>query len=277
MINQRPPPTAFDEYRLLWSIGRGGMGDVFLGHDVLLDRKVAIKFLRPAPDDDLDQRELSLAEARAAAQLQGPNVVAVYRVGEVDGLAYIVSEYVAGRSLDLLPRPLPWQRVLELGLGLSKGLATAHERGVLHRDIKLSNAILAEDGTVKLLDFGLAKLMGAPDAAAGLALKQSTPGSTSAATTDEYPPLPIRQVTGSDEVKKGTGAGVVSIREQALLGPAGVGRPGAEARGPSGIRGTVKIIRASRRCGPLCRGRKARLARSHGHPLPFPPGMRHGG
>ena len=218
------------------------MGEVFLGHDVLLDRKVAIKFLSPHPDDDLDQRELSLAEARAAAQLQGPNVVAVYRVGEVDGLAYIVSEYVAGRNLDLLPRPLPWQRVLELGLGLSKGLAAAHERGVLHRDIKLSNAILAEDGTVKLLDFGLAKLMGAPDAAAGLPLKQSAPGSTAAATTDEYPPLPLKQAAGSEEVKKPSAPGVVSVREQALLGPPGSTRSGAEARRPSGIRGTPQYM-----------------------------------
>ena len=234
------------------------MGEVFLGHDVLLDRKVAIKFLRPHPDDDLDQRELSLAEARAAAQLQGPNVVAVYRVGEVDGLAYIVSEYVAGRNLDLLPRPLPWQRALELGLGLSKGLAAAHERGVLHRDIKLSNAILAEDGTVKLLDFGLAKLMGVPDAASGLSLKQSAPGSTSAATTDEYPPLPLKQATAPDDAKKAAesgeaqkrvavplsskGAGVVSVREHALLGPPGLGRPGGEGRGPSGIRGTPQYM-----------------------------------
>jgi len=152
------PPGAFDEYQLLRLLGRGGMGEVYLAHDTLLDRLVAVKFLG-ALDPDAEAREQLLHEARAAARLQHPNVVSVYRVGELDGRPYIISEFVRGKELDLVEKPLPWRRALELGIGLSRGLAAAHRRGVLHRDIKPGNAILTEDGDVKLVDFGLAQLM----------------------------------------------------------------------------------------------------------------------
>ncbi len=150
------PPLLFAEYQLLWLLGRGGMGEVYLGHDKLLDRPVAIKFISTvAPDDKI--KEQYLTEARAAARLQHPNVVTVHRVGEIDGRLYIVSEYVRGQTLELVQKPLPGQQAHELGMGLARGLAEAHRRGVLHRDIKPGNAILADNGEIKLLDFGLAK------------------------------------------------------------------------------------------------------------------------
>lgn len=152
------PPAAFDEITLLRRLGSGGMGDVYLARDMLLDRLVAVKFLS-AIHPDTGGREQLLQEARAAARLQHPNVVSIYRVGEIDGHPFIISEFVRGRSLDALERPVPWRRALELGIGLARGLAAAHRRGVLHRDIKPGNAILTEDGEVKLLDFGLAKLV----------------------------------------------------------------------------------------------------------------------
>ncbi|MFO0580330.1 MAG: serine/threonine-protein kinase [Polyangia bacterium] len=132
------PPRTFDEYRLLWTLGRGGMGDVYLGHDLLLDRPVAIKFISSVEPDAM-LREQFLTEARAAARLQHPNVVTVYRVGEIEGHPYIISEYIRGQALDRAKRPMPWQRVRELALGLARGLAAAHRRGVLHRDIKPGN------------------------------------------------------------------------------------------------------------------------------------------
>src|SRR5262249_12611989 len=144
--------------RLLWQLGRGGMGEVYLGHDTLLDRPVAIKFIS-AIDPDALMREQFLTEARAAARLQHPNVVTVYRVGEIDGRPYIISEFVRGQNLDHIKLPMPWTRALELSIGLSRGLAAAHRRGVLHRDIKPGNVILPADGEVKLLDFGLAKFV----------------------------------------------------------------------------------------------------------------------
>jgi len=155
------PPKAFDEYRLLWPLGRGGMGAVYLGHDMLLDRAVAIKFISSINPDAVS-REQFLTEARAAARLQHPNVVTVYRVGEIEGRPYIIQEYIRGQSLERAKKPFPWQQVLDLAIGLSRGLAAAHRRGVLHRDLKPGNVMLPSDGGgAKLLDFGLAKLLDA--------------------------------------------------------------------------------------------------------------------
>lgn len=151
------PPPSFDEYTLIKPLGQGGMGSVFLARDTLLERLVAVKFM--ARHLDTVARQRFLVEARAAARLQHPNVVTVYRIGELDGHPYIVSELVRGVSLAELPKPVPWPRALELGRELARGLAAAHLRGVLHRDIKPGNAMVSETGEVKLLDFGLAKLV----------------------------------------------------------------------------------------------------------------------
>jgi serine/threonine protein kinase/formylglycine-generating enzyme required for sulfatase activity len=157
------PPTTFEEYRLLHLLGRGAMGQVFLAEDRLLDRLIAIKFIG-ARSPTQAARERLFAEARAIARLQHPNVVTVYRVSEVLGRPFLVSEYVRGRSLDQIEMPVPWTKALAIGIDLARGLAAAHRRGVLHRDIKPANAVIAEDGTVKLLDFGLAELMPSGDA-----------------------------------------------------------------------------------------------------------------
>lgn len=156
-----PPQQEFDEYKLVKHLGAGAMGDVFLAHDRLLDRPVAVKFIAADLETDVGARERFYVEARAAARLQHPNVVTVYRVGELEHRPYLISEFVRGERLDQLPRPMPWQRALELAIGLARGLAAAHRRGVLHRDIKPANTILAENGDIKLLDFGLAKLIDA--------------------------------------------------------------------------------------------------------------------
>ena len=150
------PPDQFDEFRLVRSLGGGAMGQVYLAHDTLLDRHVAVKFVYAAPDPAARARVLD--EARAIARLQHPNVVAIYRVAEVAGHPYLVSEYVQGRALHELPRPMPWRAVLDIAIDLARGLAAAHRRGVLHRDVKPANAILADDGSAKLLDFGLATI-----------------------------------------------------------------------------------------------------------------------
>ncbi|HEX3480160.1 MAG TPA: serine/threonine-protein kinase, partial [Kofleriaceae bacterium] len=148
------PPDAFEEYRMVRLLGRGTMGEVYLAHDSLLDRPVAVKFVRAAKDPVARARFFD--EARAIARLQHPNVVAIHRIAEVAGHPYLVSEYVRGHPLDEIDRPAPSRQVLEIGLDLARGLAAAHRCGVLHRDVKPANAILSDDGRAKLLDFGLA-------------------------------------------------------------------------------------------------------------------------
>jgi formylglycine-generating enzyme required for sulfatase activity len=151
------PPTEFDEFRLVRVLGQGAMGVVYLAHDRSLDRQVAVKFIATT-QPDAEARAHFQVEARAIARLQHPNVVTVFRVGGVEGHPYLVSEYLIGQSLAELAPPLPWRRVLSLGVGLARGLSAAHRQGVLHRDIKPSNVFLTAEGEVKLLDFGMAEL-----------------------------------------------------------------------------------------------------------------------
>ena len=130
-----PPVQQIDEYRITRALGRGGMGQVFVGHDTLLDRPVAVKFLvTPTPTERLRKR--FLIEARALARVHHPNIVAIYRAGISNGLPYLVSELVRGQSLDRVVLPIPWQRALDIAVQLARGLAAAHSQGVLHRDLK---------------------------------------------------------------------------------------------------------------------------------------------
>jgi len=152
------PPDRFDEYRLVKALGRGSMGQVWLAHDAVLDRLVAVKFIAELADHDAVQQRF-LTEARAAARAQHRNIIAIYRVGEIGRRPYLISEYVRGNSLDTLARLVAWPRLREIAIGLARGLAAAHRQGVLHRDLKPANAIVSETGEVKLLDFGLAKLL----------------------------------------------------------------------------------------------------------------------
>ncbi|MCG8421606.1 MAG: protein kinase [Proteobacteria bacterium] len=153
-------PPAIDEYRLVKPIAQGGMGSVYLYHDTALQRHVAIKFIT---EPDQAKRSRFLLEARAAARLDHPNIMRVYRLGEIDGQPYIASEYLPGESLDRRDRARSWRQVFDLSLPLSSALAAAHRRGVLHRDIKPSNIIVSAAGEPKLTDFGLAKLVDLPD------------------------------------------------------------------------------------------------------------------
>ncbi len=151
-------PERVDTFRLLRPLGRGGMGQVHLAHDETLERQVALKFiatLRPGRE----QRERFLIEARAIARIHHPNVVSIYSVGEHNGTPYLVSEYVDGHSLAQIEKPIPSPSVLRIAIDLARGLDAAHQRGVLHRDVKPGNILLSKTGAVKLLDFGLAKLL----------------------------------------------------------------------------------------------------------------------
>lgn len=153
-------PNSFDGYRVLMTLGEGTRSQVCLGHDTVLDRPVVIRFLN-FPTNEPDTREHFFAEARAAARIQHPNVMTVYRVGEIGDRCYLISEYVQGQLLSTVTKPMPARSTLHCALGMARGLAAAHRRNILHRDLKPSNVVLADEGEVKLLDFGLVDFLDA--------------------------------------------------------------------------------------------------------------------
>jgi serine/threonine protein kinase len=156
------PPRRFDSYEVVRWLGSGGMASVYLARDLGSDRLVALKIASSRRSEQARAR-LSF-EARALATVHHPNVVAAYDTGVLDGQPYIATEYVDGDSLSHVPRPLRWRTVLAIGLGLARGLAAVHDRGLVHRDIKPSNIMLSERGNVKLIDFGLAQAANEPGA-----------------------------------------------------------------------------------------------------------------
>ncbi len=149
-------------YELQAIIGRGGMGTVYKGYDPQLDRLVAIKAINFT---DSSLRARFRREARIVGQLNHPSIVTVYDVGEVGDLAYIVMELIEGQTLaDLLPSRLPWPEAVKLLVPVCRALDYAHNHGVIHRDVKPANILLAPDGCVKLTDFSIARF----EAALGL-------------------------------------------------------------------------------------------------------------
>ena len=162
----------FGRYHLEALVGEGGMGRVFRAFDTTLQRRVAIKILRaPRPVDGEVRVDRVLREARAAAALDHPGVVAVFDVGEANGQPFIVMEYVVGRSLRALigVAEVPADERLRWLVDIARSLAAAHRAGLVHRDIKPENVMLRGDGAVKLLDFGIARQL-EDDAAATAAL-----------------------------------------------------------------------------------------------------------
>ena len=147
-------------YRVLEKIGSGGMGEVFRARDERLGRDVALKLIRPASSDNPDHLRRFEQEARAAAALNHPNILAIYDVGFEGSAPYIVSELLEGKSLRqrLEEGPLPVREAADYALQIAHGLTAAHERKIVHRDLKPENLFLTTDGRVKILDFGVAKL-----------------------------------------------------------------------------------------------------------------------
>lgn len=147
-------------YRIVCRIGAGGMGEVYLAEDTRLRRKVALKTFTRAVIGGADARKRLLREARAIAALNHPNIAAIYDIIDTEERTHIVMEYVPGETLAarIAGGPLIPEEVIKVGIQLSEALATAHARGVIHRDLKPSNLLLTPEGTVKILDFGLARI-----------------------------------------------------------------------------------------------------------------------
>jgi serine/threonine protein kinase/tetratricopeptide (TPR) repeat protein len=145
-------------YRILEKIGAGGMGEVYRAHDDFLKRDVAIKTLHLGSLDDPAAKEKLLREARSSSALNDPHICTIYEVGESGGKAFIAMELVEGRPLNsLIPSEgLPVKLVVRYGTQIAAALAHAHDHGIVHRDVKTSNVVIAPSGSLKVLDFGLA-------------------------------------------------------------------------------------------------------------------------
>jgi serine/threonine protein kinase len=152
-------------YRVLEKIGSGAMGEVFRARDERLGRDVALKLIRPASSENPDHLRRFELEARAAAALNHPNIVAVYDVGFNDGSPYIVCELLEGKTLRkrLAEGALPVRLAIDYSLQIVQGLIAAHDHRIIHRDLKPENLFVTTDGRVKILDFGVAKLQSSPE------------------------------------------------------------------------------------------------------------------
>ncbi len=174
------PGVRINQYEMIKMIGEGGMGTVFLARDLRLGRRVAIKFLQ-SNQQELTQR--FLVEARTTARCQHDNIVVIYEVGEHNGAPYIVLEFLNGKPLTDLTQngqKLPYARAVELMCSILRALQCAHEHGIVHRDLKPDNIFITESGTLKVLDFGIAKVLqekqsGTPEAKASGQVRMPSP------------------------------------------------------------------------------------------------------
>src|ERR1017187_7193300 len=154
------PGTRLGPYEIVSLLGAGGVGEVWRARDTRLGRDGAIKVVRPGLTSDPDRLSRFEKEARAAAQLDHPNILVVHDVGTHEGSPFIVSELLQGESLrEKLGVPLPLKKAVDYAIQIAHGLAAAHEKGIVHRDIKPENVFLTKAGHVKILDFGVAKLL----------------------------------------------------------------------------------------------------------------------
>ncbi|WAS95552.1 serine/threonine-protein kinase [Nannocystis punicea] len=160
LFPRRAQPVQLGRFTVLKLLGQGGMGVVYACYDDRLDRKVAVKVLhREVVREQETSRKRLLREAQAMARLSHPNIVTVHEVGQADGLVYVAMEFVRGVSLDVwVHEPRSWREILSAYLQAGRGLAAAHRAGLVHRDFKPQNVMISDEGQVKVLDFGLARL-----------------------------------------------------------------------------------------------------------------------
>jgi serine/threonine protein kinase len=155
------PGTKIGPYEILSPLGAGGMGEVYRARDSRLGRDVAIKVLPAALARDVERLRRFETEARAVAALNHPNILSIHDIGTHEGAPYLVSECLEGKSLrmELSGSALPVRSAVEYGTDIAQGLAAAHDKGIIHRDLKPENIFVTRDGRVKILDFGIAKLV----------------------------------------------------------------------------------------------------------------------
>ena len=153
-------PSTITHYAILEKLGEGGMGVVYKAHDTKLDRFVALKFLPQHLNASEQDKARFVQEAKAAAALNHPNVCSIIDIQDHDGQMFIVMELVEGQTLSDRKNSVSFKQAIDIGVQLAEGLAAAHEKGIVHRDIKPDNIMIRKDGIVQIMDFGVAKLRG---------------------------------------------------------------------------------------------------------------------
>src|SRR3984893_402307 len=193
-----PSGTKLGPYEIVCAIGAGGMGEVYRAKDTRLGRDVAIKVLPDALGKDADRLRRFEQEARTIAALNHPNILGIHDIGTQDGTPFLVSELLEGETLRerIDAGPLSAKRAIEYGLGIAQGLAAAHDKGVVHRDLKPENVMIVRDGRVKVLDFGLAKLV-RPEEAGEVAKTLTSPGTLPGVTMGTIGYMSPEQVRGT--------------------------------------------------------------------------------
>ena len=200
MSDRLPSDSQISHYRILSKIGEGGMGEVWLAEDSRLGRKVALKLLPAEFTEDSERVRRFTQEAKAASALNHPNIIAVYDIGESDTGRFIVMEFVAGRTLrTVIAKDNSLETFFTLGAQMARGLSAAHAAGITHRDIKPDNIMVRDDGYVKMLDFGLARLLPttSSDPEAMTLAQQTTPGTVMGTLAYMSPEQASGQTVGS--------------------------------------------------------------------------------
>src|ERR1700689_4941745 len=192
------PGTHLGPYEIVMLLGAGGMGEVYRARDARLGRVVAIKILPAEFAADSDRLLRFEREARSASALNHPNIVTIYDLGQDGSTHYIAMELIEGKTLRelLAAGSLPIRRSIEIAAQVAEGLAKAHEAGIAHRDLKPDNLMITDDGFIKILDFGLAKLVspnGEGPGAQTMSGRQTAPGGGTG--TGQY--MPPEQASGS--------------------------------------------------------------------------------
>src|ERR1019366_9416739 len=156
------PGARFGSYEILERLGAGGMGEVYRAKDTRLEREVAIKTLSLEHCSQPEALSRFEQEARSACALNHPNIVTIYELGQVEGTRYIAMELVTGETVRelLASGPIPFRKAVAIAAQVADALANAHAIGIVHRDLKPENLMVSGDATAKILDFGLAKLLG---------------------------------------------------------------------------------------------------------------------
>jgi eukaryotic-like serine/threonine-protein kinase len=172
------PGMKLGQYEIVSPLGAGSMGEVYRARDLRLDRDVAIKVLPELVSLDPERLQRFEVEAKAAAALNHPNILAVYQMGSYAGVPYLVSELLEGKTLtETLRRgPLALRKAIDYGIQIAHGLAAAHDKGIVHRDLKPDNFFVTKDGRIKILDFGLAKVIQPKDSQKNAAPTMTLPG-----------------------------------------------------------------------------------------------------